>query len=281
MLGAALPVRGEAPGIVTDIPPVHSLVSLVLGEAGAALLLLEPGTDEHSFQLRPSQTRALAKADLVFFIGGGLTPWLDRALATPATGQRREVALIGVEGTRLRSFAEGGGTDPHAWLDAGNALQWLERIAAELAAADPANAALYAANAGAARGRIAALDLAIAARLTPLAGRGFATQHEAYGYFADRYGLTIAGALAAGDAAPPGAARLSALRRSLEGGAARCAFPDAGENAGPIEALAEDAGLRLGPPLDAAGATLPPGPAHYEALLGAMAAALEACLGAP
>ena len=75
-----LPLMAEVPAVVTDIPPVHALVSQVMGDLGAPVLLLEKGADEHDFQLRPSQMQSIAYADVVIWVGRELTPWLDRAL---------------------------------------------------------------------------------------------------------------------------------------------------------------------------------------------------------
>ncbi len=100
------------------------------------------------------------------------------------------------------------GTDPHAWLDPANAQVWLAAIADELSRLDADNAATYAANAKAAIARIAALDAEVAQTLAPAQGKPLIVYHDAYGYFAAHYGLSIFGSVALGDATAPGAARL-------------------------------------------------------------------------
>ncbi|MEY4696269.1 MAG: hypothetical protein RIT14_697 [Pseudomonadota bacterium] len=311
LLAGATLAQAEAPRVVTDIPPVHALVAQVMGELGTPVLLLAAGASEHDFQLRPSQAADLADADLVVWIGPELTPWLDRALTGLSDGSTK-LALLQAEGTLRQDFAADGahmghddhadhddhghddhgpddggpddgghahaGTDPHAWLDPDNARHWLGLIAAELSRLDPANAATYAANAAAAETRIAALDAEVAAQLAPVRDRPVVVFHDAYGYFAAHYGLSVFGSVALGDATAPGAARLAALREALAGGGATCLFPEAQHDAGMIEDLAADTGLRIGAALDPNGSTLEPGPQAYEALLGGLAAALVACL---
>jgi zinc transport system substrate-binding protein len=171
-----------------------------------------------------------------------------------------------------------GSTDPHAWLDPGNAQVWLAAIAAELARIDPANAAAYTANAATAAAGIAALDADLAARLGPLRDRPFAVFHDAYGYFTDHYGLTVAGTIALGDAASPGAARLRALQADLAGGGALCIFPEANHDPALVETLADSTGTRIGGALDPEGSAVEPGPGAYAAMLTAMADTLAACL---
>lgn len=278
----AAPAAAAPPRVVADIAPVHALAAQVMGDLGPPVLLTDRGGDPHSFQLRPSQARALAEAEIVFWVGPELTPWLARALE--GTGNAGEaVALLHDEGTRVRHFGDGHGDagstdvlDPHAWLDPENAAAWLGMIAARLAVADPENAATYAENAEAARAGLAALDAELRARLAPAAGRQLYVYHDGYGYFAGAYGLTIAGALAEGDAAEPGAARTRALRAELAAAEAPCVFAEAGHDAAPVANLVE--GLAIGyATLDPAGVTLEPGPGLYPALLKSLAETISGC----
>ncbi|VDC28648.1 zinc ABC transporter substrate-binding protein [Pseudogemmobacter humi] len=107
--GAAL---ADVPQVMTDIPPVHSLVARVMGDLGTPGLLLTPGASEHHFQLRPSQAQGIAAADLVVMVGPGLTPWLDPALALRPDGAPL-LGLLAAEGTFRRDYAAGGGHDDH------------------------------------------------------------------------------------------------------------------------------------------------------------------------
>ena len=95
----AFPAVAEVPQVVTDTPVVQSLVTTVMGDLSEPMLLLDRGADAHDFQLRPSQVRALAGADLVIWIGPEMTPWLNRALQTGHDGQ--VIPLLATPGTRL------------------------------------------------------------------------------------------------------------------------------------------------------------------------------------
>jgi nitrogen fixation/metabolism regulation signal transduction histidine kinase len=64
-----LPALADVPRVITDIPPVYGLVAQVMGDLGAPVLLLEKGADEHDFQLRPSQMRDIASADVAVMKG--------------------------------------------------------------------------------------------------------------------------------------------------------------------------------------------------------------------
>jgi zinc transport system substrate-binding protein len=169
------------------------------------------------------------------------------------------------------------GVDPHAWLAPANAKAWLGVIRDHLAEADPENAAVYEANAAAAAARLDALDADLRARLAPTADKPFVVFHDAYGYFADAYDLTLAGSIALGDAADPGAARVAEIRDAVQHDGAVCIFAEANHSPDLVTMLAEGTGLRTGM-LDPAGSLLDPGPALYETLLTGMANEIATCL---
>lgn len=298
---SAQAAAADVPVVIADIPPVQSLVAQVMGDLGTPVLLVEPGAEAHSFQLRPSQMSALTDAQLIFWIGHEMTPWLERALEAQATG--KAVALLDAPGTSVRSYEADGhaeeeghageqdhaheedhaddghdhtGADPHAWLDPENALVWLDLIAVELSAADPANAATYEANRDAAKAGVVATAADVEASLVPDAAP-IIVGHDAYGYFADRFGLTIAAAVAEGDAADPGAAHLHAVQDAVAEMGVRCIFGEAGHDPRQIERLAEGSGARVGGILDPEGQLLDPGPALYGDLLRALGRTIGAC----
>ncbi|RHZ99448.1 zinc ABC transporter substrate-binding protein [Cereibacter sphaeroides] len=330
------PALAEVPRVVTDLPPVHSLVAQVMGDLGEPDLLLGQGADPHSFQLRPSQARALANADLVVWIGPEMTRWLERALE----GRKgEELRLMQVEGTHLQEFGEGAahdhaahehdhadeahdhaadghdhageshdhaadahgpadeghdhadeghdhgsheghshtGLDPHAWLDPENAQLWLTAVARELGHLDPENAATYAANAEAAQASLAELDRETAARLEQAQNHPFYVFHDAYGYFAGHYGLTVQGSVSPGDAAAPGAAHLADLRAEMAG-TPRCIFPEAQHDAKLARQIAQETGAKAGQALDPSGSTLEPGPQLYANLVRGLADGILSCV---
>jgi len=159
-----------------------------------------------------------------------------------------------------------------------NAALWVDAIAAALGHADPANAALYAANAAAARDRIGALDAEVAGILAPVGDAALVMFHDAYGYLAARYGLNIADTITLGDAAAPGAARLTALRAMLAEREVVCVFPEVNHSSRYVDVVVEGTGVRVGPELDPAGVLLDPGAGLYEALLRDLATGIADCV---
>lgn len=323
-----LPAMAEVPRVVTDIPPVHSLVAQVMGDLGQPELLLEKGANAHSFQLRPSQAAGLQEAGLVVWIGPEMTPWLDRALEGVSSAP--QLRLLAAEGTFRQEFGDKGahdhghedqgheghdhgsaekaeaghdhahddhghddhgheeaghddhaghshtGLDPHAWLDPTNAGHWLGLIAAELSAQDPENAAVYSANAEKAQADLTALDGEIAALLAPAKDKPLVVFHDAYGYFAGHYGLTVAASIAEGDAANPGAKHIAEIEALLREGPV-CLFPEANHDPKLVAQLAEATGLTPAGALDPEGSFIEPGAALYGQMLRAMATTIADC----
>ena len=96
----------EVPQVATDIAPVHSLLAQVMGDLGAPALIVRPGASPHGYAMRPSEAQALEQADLVVWIGEGLTPWLEGPVETLGEGAA-VLELMSVEGTILHDYREG------------------------------------------------------------------------------------------------------------------------------------------------------------------------------
>lgn len=109
---SAAPAAATPPRVVADMPVTHSLVAMVMDGVGTPDLLLDRGADPHSFQLRPSQARLLAGADLAVWMSADLTPWMARALDSLAGGTALE--LLAVEGLTLRNYDDDDHGDDHA-----------------------------------------------------------------------------------------------------------------------------------------------------------------------
>ena len=279
----------DPPTVVADIPPVHSLVTQVMEGVGEPVLLLDGSASPHHGSLRPSQARALAQADAVFWIGHGLTPWLEETIEQ---GDATSLALLEWPATVRLPLREDMAanddhdhdhdhghdeevTDPHAWLDPQNAILWLGEIAATLGEIDPRNAAQYGANARAAMAEIKALSARIDARLDPHEGASIAVAHDAFHYFEDRFGLSAVAALSPGDDVREVPSRIRAVGTALKDGTARCLLAEPGGRM-PDRLVAGTTAKVVR--LDPLGSSFDPGPDLYVAMLDRMATAVADCL---
>ena len=98
LLACATGAAADVPRVLADIAPVQSLVARVMQGAGTPDLLIPPGVSAHDMALRPSQARALSRADLVVWVGPEMSPWLGRALEAI---EGRDMVLLRVPGTQL------------------------------------------------------------------------------------------------------------------------------------------------------------------------------------
>lgn len=110
LTGAA---NADAPSVAADIPPVHSLVAMVMDGVGSPDLLVQPGASPHGYSLRPSEARALENADAVFWVGEGLEPWLEGSLEALA-GDATVVELMETAGTTELPYREGATFEKHS-----------------------------------------------------------------------------------------------------------------------------------------------------------------------
>ncbi|WP_037310546.1 zinc ABC transporter substrate-binding protein [Ruegeria halocynthiae] len=103
--GLASQAFAETPNVATDIAPVHSLVARVMDGVGEPSLIIPPGASPHNHAMRPSEARALQSADVVFWVGEELTPWMTKPLGA-LSENARSVVLLDVDGTVLYEFRD-------------------------------------------------------------------------------------------------------------------------------------------------------------------------------
>jgi zinc/manganese transport system substrate-binding protein len=210
--------------------------------------ILQPNTDPHDYEPRPNDVVATAQAQLVLENGDDLDHWMDKVVSE-AGGDPTVVRLgeqVPVKQPGETTGAEASRYDPHWWHDPRNAVAAVEQIRDSLVRLDAAHAGSYRANAGRYVGRLRALDRSIAACMAqvPRPERKLVTDHDAFGYFAARYGITVVGAVIASQTtqAQPSArdtARLIALvkREHVE-----AVFPESSINPRLAEAIARETG---------------------------------------
>ncbi|TWB34073.1 zinc ABC transporter substrate-binding protein [Nitrospirillum pindoramense] len=293
----------HAPQVVASVKPVHSLAAALMqgvGPGGDTPKLLVDGTaSPHSFSLKPSDAAALSRADIVFWMGPTLEPFLVKPLANLARGAHI-VTLIEAPGLRplaLRSAgawadgddhghvvaaAAGGAADTqidgHAWLDPANAKAMARAMADALIQQDPADAARYRDNLAKLLRDLDALDQEVGAILAPVSGKPFVVFHDAFHYLEARYRLDGVGAITLNPEVRPGAARLSQLRARIQSSGATCVFAEPQFDTALIATLVDGTKAKRGV-LDPEGALLAPGPDLYATLMRANAHALAGCLG--
>lgn len=109
-------VSADVPNVAVDIAPVHSLVAKVMDGVGSPSLIIPAGASPHEYSLRPSEASALQDADLVFWVGEDLSPWLHDAVETLAD-DASVTTLLEVDGVALLDFREDALFEAHSHGD--------------------------------------------------------------------------------------------------------------------------------------------------------------------
>lgn len=285
------------PVVAVDISPVHSIVARVMSGVGEPGLVLPPGMSPHEYSLRPSEAALIERADLVIWVGPALDPWMEQPIA--ALGAGAKVLAMqdagGVETLPVRADGpfepdahedhdghghaeEGGGVDPHMWLDPRNAVAFANDVAATLGEIDPGNAAAYEANAADFATEMKGLSAAIEKDLEPARGKPFIVFHDAYQYFEKRFDLPVAGSISLAEGEAPTPARVAEIQERVRKEGVVCAFSEPEFEPKLMRTVIEGTDVRTGV-LDPESVTgFPPGPELYPTLLLRLAQGLNECL---
>lgn len=195
--------------IAATIFPLADIAENIIGDNGEVILIIPPGVSEHDFTVNPEQIVELQSAAALFAIGEGLDSMLVERIQG-ATENRLPVYSV-EKGITLREFGEEehgheeegheeeedehghGSVDPHYWLTAANAKIIATNIADALTSIDPQHSAQYQQNLEQYLTELEALEQDLQATAADLEQTHFIAMHDAWGYFAEQYGLELVG----------------------------------------------------------------------------------------
>jgi len=231
LLTVISPLYGETLKAVATIYPLASIVASVGGERVRVKTLVPPGASPHDYELRPSDLAEIRKASLLAMVGAHLDQWLDKALK-----KEKKAVFILTQGLVL----EGG--NPHVWLDPILVEKRVPALVDVLSRLDPEGAAYYEARGKAFMEELEALTKRIRKLLAPLPCREYLSQHGAWLYFGERFGLTCLGVVEEVPGREPGPRRFMELVKLARSHPRVLLFTDKGENPRIMEVLARDGG---------------------------------------
>jgi ABC-type Zn uptake system ZnuABC Zn-binding protein ZnuA len=176
--------------VVATTTQVADFAANVGGDRVQVTSLLKPNLDAHDYEPSPADVEAIAHADLVIENGAGLESWLhDTITSSGFHGPLVDTS----QGVRLRQV--GGEVDPHIWQNPRNAQVMVANIERAMAAADPTDAGVFRANLAAYTNQLQVLDVEVQRQIDSLANKQLVTNHDAFGYYIDRYGLVFVGSV--------------------------------------------------------------------------------------
>jgi ABC-type Zn uptake system ZnuABC Zn-binding protein ZnuA/ABC-type Mn2+/Zn2+ transport system permease subunit len=265
----------EAPPVVATTTVIADWARAVGGDRATVYQVLRPNTDPHEYEPRPSDVEQTADAKVVFENGDGLDHWMGDVVSQ-ADGGATVVDLSQGLPQRLPGEDTGDAAsafDPHWWHDPRNARHAVETIRDALSTANPAAAAAYRANADAYLARVDATDAAVATCLdrVPPDQRKLVSDHDAFGYFAVRYGVQVVGAVIPSQStqAQPSAGDLADLAATVRETGVKAVFPEEALSPDLAQQIARATGARADLTLygDGLGAKDSPGGTYLGMLL--------------
>ncbi|MBM3983394.1 MAG: hypothetical protein FJ304_24615 [Planctomycetes bacterium] len=251
--------------VVATYSILGDLVKNVAGDEAEVVTLVGPDGDAHTFDPSPQDGMTVADAQVIFENGVGFETWLDKLYSSSASKATRVVVTKGLEFregqcNHTKAEREKLGPahehedDPHVWHDVKNAIHMVEIIRDTLCEIDPGHADKYRANAAAYLAKLEALHAWVEKEVeaVPRDRRKLVTNHDTFGYFADRYGFTVAGTVlqsVSTEAGDPSAAEFAKLIEAVKAAKVPAIFAENVHNPKLMERLATEAGVRLAPPL--------------------------------
>jgi len=215
----------------------------VAGERQDIESLVPAGSDPHTFQITPQDVAKIANSQVLIANGAGLEDWLQEVIDN-AGGEGLVIeAAQGLTGNPPRPG------DPHFWLDPNYVIYYAEQIRDGFIEADPDGEAAYTQNSAQYILELEELHAWIADQVAqiPPDRRMLVTNHESFGYFADRYGFIIIGTVipSVSTGSSPSAQQLVQLIEAIKTTSTPAIFLESGTNPDLAEQVAREAGVEL------------------------------------
>ena len=251
----------EAPAPTLKVLAVESFLAdiaqNVAGDRVKIESLMPNGVDPHGFEPTPTDVAKITDSQVLIVNGAGFEAFLDELLknaGVPSTGGQRTVieAAAGLSARQPRAgeiVDPDHAGDPHFWLDPNNVIKYVENIRDGLIAADPGGRDTYTQNAEDYTAQLRALDEEIRnmVAVIPPERRQLVTNHESFGYFADRYGFQIIGTVvpSVSTGSAPSAQQLARLIDRIKATGATAIFLETGTNPQLAEQVAQETGSKV------------------------------------
>jgi zinc/manganese transport system substrate-binding protein len=236
--------------VVATFSILGDFVKNVGGDRVDLTMLVGPNADAHVYSPAPADAKKVADAKVVFVNGLGYEGWMSRLVK--ASGTKAPVA-VATKGIRERKAAGGHGhshrgADPHAWQSVANAKVYVANIRDALAAADPQSKAESEANATAYLTKLDDLDREVkeAVAAIPAERRKIITNHEAFGYFQQAYGLDFIAPQGVSTEAEPSARDLARIITQVKKQKIPAVFLENITDARMMQRISQESGARIG-----------------------------------
>ncbi|MEU4212642.1 metal ABC transporter substrate-binding protein [Streptomyces sp. NPDC026206] len=248
--------------VVASFYPMQYLAQEIGGDHVAVTGLTKPGVEPHDLELTPKQTSSLADAGAIVYLKG-IQPAVDEAIKQSGNKHVADAASLTTlekHGNEVGGHEHGedehageehtghgheeGGADPHIWLDPVKYAEVAKGVAKTLAEADPDHRGDFEKNTDALVKKLGALDRKFSDGLKNRASDTFITTHAAFGYLAERYGLTEEAIAGLDPESEPSAARMKDLHKLAKDHHVGTVFFETLASPGTARTLAKDLDLK-------------------------------------
>ncbi|MET9082105.1 metal ABC transporter substrate-binding protein [Streptomyces sp. NPDC004237] len=241
--------------VVASFYPMAFLADRIGGGHVHVTSLTSPGQEPHDLEISPKQIVQVEKSDAVLYLKN-LQPSVDDAVAQSSVQTKIDAASLTTlekHGNEVGGHAashdtsenkELSGLDPHIWLDPVRYAQVAEGVGKAFEKADPDHAADYKKNTAALVKQLDALNTQFKTGLADTRSKVFITTHAAFGYLAERYGLTEEAINGLDPESEPSAARVKDLETMAKADGVTTVFYETLVSDKTAKTIAADAGLR-------------------------------------
>jgi zinc/manganese transport system substrate-binding protein len=232
--------------VVASFSILGDLVKNIGGAHVDVVDIVGPNGDPHVFDPSPNDANLIADARIVVVNGLGLEGWLDRLITV---SNKQAVVIVATEGIRPRTNGvDRSKDDPHAWQSVPNVEIYAANIRDALIKADPGSKSDYDANCAAYLARLTELDQEIKSTIAaiPPDRRSVLTEHNAFGYFSDTYGIAFAGLQGVSTDAEPSARDVAMIIRQIKEKKIAALFLENIVNPAQLRRIAEETGVKIG-----------------------------------
>ena len=239
----------SAVDVVASYSVICDIAAQIVADAAQLSCLIPSDQDPHTYQAKPSDREAIDTADLVFYAGLNFEPSIID-MATASESEAPKIALHDEAVQQLIEVEEEGevNPDPHIWHDIENGLAMVTLIQENLVAVDPDNADVYTKNAEQLTAELQTLDTWIPEQIAtiPEPQRRLITTHDAMGYYAQAYGLTVEGTLLGmSTEEQPTAAQVNVLSKTIRDKAIPTIFAELTADDRVLKTVADEAGVSI------------------------------------
>ena len=271
-LVTAMPsLAGDRLPVVATFSILGDFVKNVGGDRVEVTTLVGPNGDVHVYLPTPADARKLSIANVVFINGLGLEGWMTRLVTASGTKAPIIIATKGVIPRDMKGQRDGGVVpDPHAWQSIANAKIYVANLRDGLTKVDPAGASIYDTNAKSYLVKLDALDKDVRAAIgkIPVDHRKIITDHGAFGYFGDAYGMEFIAPEGLSTDSEPSARDVAKIITQIRTQKVPAVFLVNVTDPRLMEQIAEESGARIGGKLYSDALSDPSGPAGtYIALM--------------